>query len=390
MRPTEKIKQRIKNTPIKTDPKVNQAVLNDLLDRLDAAQGTPVTGPEPTIWRTIMKNRTFKLSTAATILIAVMLGVQLVGTPSAYAQVVQGLRNARTLAYTLITSTNTETGETVKTDWLFKDPGLLRTTTADGYITILNHPLGKQLSLVPPTQQYITAEFDTTAQNGSPDQFAAIESLRRLPEKADEELGAARINGIHVKGYRVFDDDVVTTIWINPESKELVQVEQEYPSSPGMNSVMNNISFDMELDDALFDLTPPDGYTPLKAFQANRQNTEQNLVDFLRLWGEASTNGIYQPISMGPQFSKLVMDLLAEGKLNPEAMGKVDPQVMYNGMLFIAQLPPSSNWRYAGDNVDVGDAQTPIFWYKPVDSETYRVIYGDLHIENLRSEALPK
>ncbi|MHC5090184.1 MAG: hypothetical protein ACYSOJ_00930, partial [Planctomycetota bacterium] len=106
--------------------------------------------------------------------------------------------------------------------------------------------------------------------------------------------------------------------------------------------------------------------------------------------GEASTNGIYQPISMGPQFSKLVMDLLAEGKLNPEAMGKVDPQVMYNGMLFIAQLPPSSNWRYAGDNVDVGDAQTPIFWYKPVDSETYRVIYGDLHIENLRSEALPK
>ena len=95
MRPTEKIKQRIKNTQIKTDPKVNQAVLNDLLDRLDAAQGTPVTGPEPTIWRTIMKNRTFKLSTAATILIVVMLGVQLVGTPSAYAQVVQGLRGVR-------------------------------------------------------------------------------------------------------------------------------------------------------------------------------------------------------------------------------------------------------------------------------------------------------
>ncbi|MHC4760812.1 MAG: DUF2092 domain-containing protein, partial [Planctomycetota bacterium] len=162
-------------------------------------------------------------------------------------------------------------------------------------------------------------------QNGSPDQFAAIESLRRLPEKADEELGAARINGIPVEGYRVFDDDVVTTIWINPENKELVQVEQEYPSSPGMNSVMNNISFDIELDDALFELTPPDGYTPLKAFQANRQNTEQNLVDFLWLWGEASTNGIYQPISMGPQFSKLVMDLLAEGKLNPEAMGKATP-----------------------------------------------------------------
>ncbi|MFZ9024804.1 MAG: hypothetical protein ACO3BO_08670, partial [Anaerohalosphaeraceae bacterium] len=75
MRPTEKIIQRIKNIQIKTDPEVNQAVLNDLLDRLDAAQGTPATGPAPTVWRTIMKNRTFKLSTAAAILIAVMLGV---------------------------------------------------------------------------------------------------------------------------------------------------------------------------------------------------------------------------------------------------------------------------------------------------------------------------
>ena len=390
MRPTEKIKQRIKNTQIKTDPKVNQVVLNDLLDRLDAAQGTPVTGPEPTIWRTIMKNRTFKLSTAATILIAVMLGVQLVGTPSAYAQVVQGLRNARTLAYTLITSTHAETGETVKTDWLFKDPGLLRTTTADGYITILNHPLGKQLSLVPPLKKYIIAEFDTTVQNGASDQFAVIESLRRLPEKADEKLGDSHIDGIDVIGYRVFGDDVITTIWINPENKELVQVEQEFPSSPGMNYVMNNISFNIELDDALFELTPPDDYTPLETFLASTQNSEQDLVDFLRLWGDASTNGIYQPISMGPQFSKLVIDMITEGKLNPEAMGKADPQVMYNGMLFIAQLHPSSNWRYAGENVDVGDAQTPIFWYKPVDSETYRVIYGDLHIENLRSEALPK
>ena len=389
MRPTADIKQLLKKTPIKTNPEVNRAVLNDLLDCLDTATATPTATPQPNIWRLIMKNRTFKLSTAAAILIVVMLTIQIVGTPSAYAHVVQGLRNARTLAYSLITMTNTETGETVKTDWLFKDPGLLRTTTADGYITILNGLQGKQLSLIP-TKQYITAEFDTTPQDGSPDQFAAIESLRQLPEKADEELGTARINGIGVEGYRIFEDDVVTTIWINPKNKELIQVEQEYPSSPGMNFVMNNIRFDIELDDALFDLTPPDGYAPLGALQANNQNSEQNLVDFLRHWGEASANGIYQPISMGPQFSKLVMDLIAEGKLKPEAMGRIDPQVMYNGMLFIAQLPPSSNWRYAGENVDVGDAQTPIFWYRPVDSDTYRVIYGDLHVEDKTSEELPQ
>ena len=337
-----------------------------------------------------MNNKTTKFATAAAVLLIVSLSITLLPAPSAYAHVVQGLRNAHTLAYTLITSTNAETGETVRTDWLFKDPGLLRTTTADGYITILNHLQGKQLSLVPPLKQYITAEFDATVQNDASNQFAIIESLRHLPEKADEILGVSRIDGIDVEGYRVFGDDVITTIWIDPENKELIQVEQGYPSSPGMNYVMNDISFNIELDDALFALTPPDNYTPLGAFQTSNQNTEQNLVDFLRLWGQASTNGIYQPISMGPQFSKLVIDMITEGKLNPEAMDKVDPQVMYDGMVFIANLPPSSNWRYAGENVDVGDALTPIFWYQPVDSDMYRVIYGDLHIENLRAEELPK
>lgn len=340
-----------------------------------------------------MKSKTTKFATAAMILLIVSLGITLLPAPSAYAHVVQGLRNAHTLAYTLITSTNAKTGETVRTDWLFKDPGLLRTTTADGYISILNRLQGKQLSLIPPLKQYITAEFDATVQNDAYNQFAQfaiIESLRHLPEKADEILGASRIDGIDVEGYRIFGDDVITTIWIDPENKELVQFEQEYPSSPGMNYVMNEISFNIELDDALFALTPPDDYTPLVAFQTSTQYTEQNLIDFLRMWGQASTNGIYQPISIGPQSSKLIIDLITEGKLKPDSMSNADVQVMYNGVMFISLLPPSSNWRYAGENVNVGDEQTPIFWYQPVDSDTYRVIYGDLYIENLRTEELPK
>lgn len=337
-----------------------------------------------------MKNRMFKVSAAAVVLLAVLLSLTMIPTQSAYAQIVEGLRNARTLAYTLITTANSQTGETAKTEWLFKDPGLLRTTTGDGYITILSYSQGKQLSLLPLTKQYIIAEFDNLPKNDSPDQFAVIDSLRRLPEKADENLGNARIDGIDVEGYRVFDDDMTTTIWIDPETNEIVQVEQEFPSSPGMNFVMNNIRFDIELDNALFDLTPPDGYTPLGTLKAENQVDEQSLIEFLRLWGMASTNGIYQPISVGPQFSKLVMDLFKEGKLNGEVMGQFDPQVMYKGMLFITQLPPSSNWRYSGENVDVGDSETPIFWYRPADSETYRVIYGDLTVQDVAPEDLPQ
>ena len=38
--------------------------------------------------------------------------------------------------------------------------------------------------------------------------------------------------------------------------------------------------------------------------------------------------------------------------------------------------------------VKLGDANTPIFWYRPKDSQTYHVIYGDLHAETVTAEKL--
>ena len=35
-----------------------------------------------------------------------------------------------------------------------------------------------------------------------------------------------------------------------------------------------------------------------------------------------------------------------------------------------------------------GDKATPVLWYKAKDAKTYRVIYGDLHVED--AEKAPK
>jgi hypothetical protein len=40
--------------------------------------------------------------------------------------------------------------------------------------------------------------------------------------------------------------------------------------------------------------------------------------------------------------------------------------------------------------VRLGETETPIFWYRPKGSETYHVIYGDLHVENVDPEDLPE
>jgi len=57
--------------------------------------------------------------------------------------------------------------------------------------------------------------------------------------------------------------------------------------------------------------------------------------------------------------------------------------------MFGLRLSPESNWRYAGEDVKYGQADTPIFWYQPEGSQTYRVIYGDLNVKDVAPENLP-
>ena len=55
---------------------------------------------------------------------------------------------------------------------------------------------------------------------------------------------------------------------------------------------------------------------------------------------------------------------------------------------FVRHLPKQADWHYAGADATLGDAATPIFWYRPQGSETYRVIYADLSVRDVAPEAV--
>jgi len=57
-------------------------------------------------------------------------------------------------------------------------------------------------------------------------------------------------------------------------------------------------------------------------------------------------------------------------------------------LLFIRFFKGQGEWHYAGSGVKFGEADKAIFWYQPEGSETYRVIYGDLHVEDVAPENL--
>jgi outer membrane lipoprotein-sorting protein len=74
MRPTENIKKLIQNISIKTNPKVNKAVLNSLFDEQDKLRKTSAI-LQPGIWRTIMRGKITKFAVAAAIIIAAVLTI---------------------------------------------------------------------------------------------------------------------------------------------------------------------------------------------------------------------------------------------------------------------------------------------------------------------------
>ncbi len=368
---------------------LRKQILDDAL-KAHEQTGIPTPCEKANIWRIIMKSRTTKLAAAAVIVIAGLVCVQFLTGTNAYAHVVQELRNARTVVYTVIKQANNGTGETIKVDVAYKEPGFLRTTTIDGYVAIADVNSGKMMSIVP-QGGYSIADFSSDKPSVLWSLISSLKAMKALPAKADENLGAKEIDGIDCDGYRVTQGDLTSIIWLDAKTGDLVQVEHKYANSPGMNTILKNIKFDVELEDSLFSLTPPAGYkqfgTEMKADDALQ--TEEMFVAFLGWWANGNTDETFPPMVAGPELAKVCMEMAKQGKLKGSAWDKVDTSKMFNALLFVARMPRES-WRYAGNGVKINTPDTPIFWYRPAGSQMYRVIYADLTVREIAEDQLPK
>ena len=349
------------------------------------------------LWENIMRSRIIRLAAAAVIITVVLIGIpQLAGNGAnaVFASVVEHLHNARTMTYSVVTRTPVEGMPTMRTEMAFKEPAYMRTTTADGFVTVMDWTRVRGISIWPTRKQFIAFEATNFRHDPEKDPFMVIENLKTLPYKADQMLGKMEVDGRVLQGFRVVEEGVTNTIWIDPKTEELVRVEMEFTNAPGMNKIMTDFQFNVELDDSLFSLTPPAGFTPLEVQADVSKVTEQDLIDYLRSWSGWTKNGRFPPTLVGAELPKIAAEMARQGKFGEgqtsEQQHDQDAITMYRGIMFVTQLPAESNWRYAGENVSYGDADTPIFWYRPEGSETYRVIYGDLSVKDVAPENLPK
>ncbi|MBN1806204.1 MAG: DUF2092 domain-containing protein [Sedimentisphaerales bacterium] len=354
--------------------------------------------PFSAIRRIIMKSPVTKLAAAA-IIIAVLIGLHYFGnsidmTTSAYAEIVQRLQNARTLTFTLNAPSPAEGMPDMTMEMAFKESGYVRVEMPGGYVSVIDVAQGKGISIIPERKQFIDIQMSNMPNNPVRQHLDAIEKLRTLPERADEELGVHVIEGREVHGVRVTEDGMINTVWIDVKTRELVLVERESVNAPGMSGTLSNFKFDVELDDSLFSLTPPKDYTRLELQVDVSERTEQDLIELLRAWTTWNKSGVFPPTLDPTKLAKYSMEMQKQGEFDDsqttERQRIRHEMQMMRGMMFLMKLPADSNWRYAGENVKFGDSGTAIFWYRPEGSDTCRVIYGDLTVKDVTQENLPK
>ena len=406
MRPAENIEKLIKRLRYKTSDETHDRVFGNVMQALDKRQehksSPPLcfakrsSGPDP--WRTIMNNKMIKLATAAAIIVAVLIGFHTIGgsAGTVYADVVKQLQKARTLIYTVTSTTPVEGISATEIEVAFKEPGFMRMTMPGGYATVMDWTTGKGLSIIPPRNQFLEMELGNMPDDAAQREFDAIEKLRTLPDRADEDLGEQIMDGRTVHGFRVTEGSMIHTVWIDPKTRELILVEMESTNIPGMSATMTDFQFNVELEDELFSLSPPEGYSRMDVQVDASATGEEDLIEFLRLWSSWTNDKTFPPTLHPIELQKVSMGMEQEGMFGMFEADKTSEQdrmqhamKMARGIVFVTSLPPESDRQYAGENVKFGDADTPIFWYQPEGSQTCRVIYGDLSVKDVAPENLP-
>jgi hypothetical protein len=158
-----------------------------------------------------------------------------------------------------------------------------------------------------------------------------------------------------------------------------------------MQFVCTDFEFDVELDETLFRMKIPEGYTTLpKAMLSIEGSTEQDMIEGLRIYAEVILDGTFPNEFIGQEY----MDDVKKNREKFAQMStkqKLDLALkLQRGYLFIKHLKAENDWHYVGNGVKLGDAKSEVCWYRPDGSETYRVIYGDLSVKDVAPENLPK
>jgi outer membrane lipoprotein-sorting protein len=265
-------------------------------------------------------------------------------------------------------------------------------------VNISDLTAGKIMSVIPDEKKVVMMNFKGVPKEKEKMSQNEFERLRELlsgsrdaKEDQYERLGDKTIDGKQATGFRHEIRDGMVTLWGDPATGKPIRIESVSNGVVRSVVVMSDFEMNIDLEESLFDLTPPADYKVQSLDVDASASREQDLV--AALMGYSDVSGGEFPETMDQAgISKLVLKYaMAHGKdFSDDDFKLLMEQVIKigRGFQFGLMLPETADAHYAGKGVKRDTKDRPIFWYKPEGAKTYRVIYADLSVHE--AEAAPQ
>jgi outer membrane lipoprotein-sorting protein len=238
-------------------------ILGDALEHLEKLKHKKSAPIQPNIWRTIMKSRITKLTAAAVIIIAILIGVHYLGgsidgASLAWAEVVEQISSHT--KYKCRQRVVREKGPQVPTMQVYHlNLQQRRQEVEDGTIHIIDMRGTDAITveLYPAQNKATVTKLIGFGPRKDPD---IIEMVKRFEQESTERLGTKKQNGKILHGFRhqpnKYND---FTVWVDAETKLPVEIELVHTQA-GQTIFLDEFEFDFELDASAFSTEIPDGY----------------------------------------------------------------------------------------------------------------------------------
>ena len=307
------------------------------------------------------------------------------GPGVAFADALEHVRDARTMTY------SSRTGDAAQAFRISRiDPGLTRTELSGEDVMIEDRIKGRSLILNTRRKEAMLIESKPIVAIGqSGDLFDQLRNFRGKPE---QDLGERVIGDRTARGFRISAGGWDPVVWVDIKTKLPIRMELKTASNAdGMKIIVfDEFVFDTPLDPALFSLTPPEGYKvrviPVVTDQV--VPVERDLVDLLGDYAKRSGGRFPNDLQM-PSLLDVLKDIKTTKAGLDDATNAWIAKIG-KGVGLVWAMPPDRDSFYLGKGVKLGQADKPIFRYRPLGSKTYRVIYGDLTVKDVDPSQVPK
>jgi outer membrane lipoprotein-sorting protein len=352
--------------------------------------GPPAPGVRRTLFERLIP-MTFPQRLAAAVMLTIgglalyfMLTLLGGGSSVAFADVAAKFNAARTLSFR---STTTFPGRPPLTSRTYlAEPDRMRHEYPTGLVTIHNGPSLLVITDVDRTAR--RTDFDFKRPDKLPSIVASFRDLAK--STTAERLGEQDIDGVRANGFRVTHAQQTMTVWADAKTALPIRMISTNQSDRGeVTMVMDQFEIDPVLDDSLFSLDAPEGYTLTVAADNDTEEKDEKapkfatvedaVADLLRGYADATRGSFPASLTNWHSFHKPATNPASKGRLSGGRVGSV------SGKLF--SLPDSFHYNPRGARL--GDKDKIIFWYRPTKtSTTYRALYGDLRAADVTAADL--